>query len=191
MKKCLLVFGILVFCASSVFARSMPRWSAFPVSVYLPPEASQSVIVKGAFNEWRANSKYILRFIFKQSNVAKKNAKIKVAFKDSLSNNKPYQIREVFSFAPFMASGESTGYYYRVDINIALKDSAGRKYSKKELRAISLQAVGRALGIRCDKSLDGVMACNSDLSALDVTKDDYKALHEVYRKTKKNKKDKD
>lgn len=186
MKKLLLVLGILMFCAGSVFARSMPRWSAFPLSVYLP-DAPESAIVKKSFDNWKNNSKYIARFIYKTSNVAQRTAKIKVEFCETLPEGKAYDIREVFSFAPFMATGESGGYFYHVDIKIALKDKDEKPFTKKELSAISLQAIGRALGIPCQSSGKGVMVCNGEYNVNSVTKDDYEALFKVYKKTPKAK----
>ena len=184
MKKLLLVLGILMFAVGSASAYSMPRWSAFPLSVYLPPEVPESAIVQSAFANWQANSKYIARFIYKKSNVAKRNANIVVQFYNKLPSGKAYETREVFAFAPIFVEGETHGYYYHVDLKIALQDKNGKAYTRQQLRAISLQAAGRALGVPCQEGERGVMVCDDKFNVYSVTKEDYDALFSVYRKTK-------
>lgn len=184
-KKLLLVLGIIVFAAGSAFAYSMPRWMAFPLSVYLPPDAKESAIVRSAFDNWASNSKNIARFMYKKSNVAKKNSNINVEFYDKLPSGKAYEVREVFVMTALVVKGESGGYYYHVDIKIATKDADGKPYTRQQLSAISLQAVGRALGVPCQQGERGAMVCDEKYNVYSITKEDYDALFKVYRKTKK------
>lgn len=189
MKKLLLVLGILVFVMNAASARSMPRWAAFPLSVYLPPDVQESAIVRSAFENWKSNSKYILRFIYKKSNVARRTSDINVYFYDKLPGDEAYTIREKYAGRYYAHSEESRGFFYHVDINIALNDKEGKRYSRQELSAISLQAIGRALGIPCQSGDYGAMVCDQKYNVYSVTKEDYEALFSVYKKTKKVKSD--
>lgn len=186
MKKLMLVLGIIMLSASSVYAHSMPRWSAFPLTVYIA-DTKEADIVKSAFESWQNNSKYIVRFIYKKSNVAKRTSKINVDFSEKQTGDKPYNIDEKYSFAAYLGQGEPSGYFYHVNINIALKDKDGNEYTKRQLKAISLQAVGRALGVPCQSGTRGVMVCDDEYNVYGVTKEDYEALFKVYKKTKKEK----
>lgn len=72
------------------------------------------------------------------------------------------------------------------DINIALKDASGKPYSRQQLKAISLQAIGRAMGIPCQGGDVGVMVCDEKYNVYDVTKEDYQALVRVYKRVNKS-----
>lgn len=185
MKKLLLVLGLLLFTAGSVFAYSTPRWMAFPVTVYMPQGTLQADAVKNAFLNWQSNSHSIARFIFKTSNVARKNSNINVEFVKNCEKGEPYEIREVFTMVPYMVKGEAGGFYHHIDLKIATLNADGKQYTKQELYAIALQAVGKSLGISCQEGKDykGVMLCDGNYNAKSVTNDDYKALFKVYKRS--------
>lgn len=185
MKKLLLVLGILMFAACSANAYSMPRWSAFPVTVYLP-DNPESMIVKSAFENWKNNSKSIARFIYKKSNVARTTSNINVIFYDKLPDGKAYDVSEIYSGRYINSSKPVKGLFFHVDINIALHDAAGKAYSRQELMAISLQAVGRAIGVPCQAGDVGVMVCDEKYNVYSVTKEDYQALFRVYKRVNKS-----
>ena len=186
MMKLLLVLGILMFCANGVFAYSMPRWSAFSLSVYLPPEAPESLIVKSAFDEWKNKSKTIARFIYRKTTVAKRNSNVNVIFSEKLSGDKPYRLRETYVANPNFTVDRPDGYFVHVDITIALNDKNGKPYSNAELKAIALEAIGRTLGIKCGSSEEGVMACTDTYDATTLSDDDTFALFRVYRRVNKS-----
>lgn len=186
MKKLLLVLGILIFSAGSVFAYSMPRWSAFPLTVYLPPEAPESLIVKSAFDEWKNKSKTIARFIYRKSNVARQNSNINVIFYDKLQNGEAYHLRETYVSTPNFTVDKPDGFIVHIDMMIALNDAEGNPYNRLQLKAIALQAVGKALGIKCGSVTEGVMTCSDDFDETNVTENDYRALFSVYRRVNKS-----
>ncbi len=186
MKKLLLVLGILMFSAGSVFAYSMPRWSALPLSVYLPAGTPESLIVKSAFEEWKANSKNIARFIYRQSSVAQKTSNVNVIFYDKLPNGDPYQLQKTYVSTWTYTPGKPTGYFFHIDMMIALNDNDGKPYSRSELKAIALRAVGETLGVKCGAVQDGVMACKESFEDDAVTDEDAQALYRVYKRVNKS-----
>lgn len=175
-----------MFSAGSVFAYSMPRWSAFPLSVYLPPESPESMIVKSAFDNWKANSKTIARFIYRKSTVAKKSSNVNVIFYDKLPNGEAYQLQKTFVSTWTYTPGKPSGFFFHVDIMLSLKDKDGKPYSNAKLRAIALQAVGETLGIKCGSVQEGVMACSEDYDVDSVTEEDYHALYRIYKRVNKS-----
>lgn len=175
-----------MFSAGSVFAYSMPRWSALPLSVYLPAEAPESLIVKSAFDEWKAKSKTIARFIYRKSTVAQKTSNVNVIFYEKLPNGEPYQLRKSYVSTWTYTPGEPKGYFYHIDIMIALNDKDGKPFSRSELKAVALRAVGETLGIKCGAVQDGVMACRENFEDDSVTQEDYMALYRVYKRVNKS-----
>lgn len=185
MKKILLVLGILLCTICSANAYSLPRWTGFPLTVYLP-ENPESLVVKSAFENWKGNSKGIARFIYRKSNVAKSTSNININFYNKLSSGKAYELSETFATRAMYTVGKTNAYYYHVDINISLRDKDGKLYTRSELYAISLQAVGRALGIPCQNGDVGVMVCDEKYNVDSVTKEDYQALFRVYKRVNKD-----
>lgn len=169
----------------SANAYSLPRWTAFPLTVYMPQE-QEALVVKSAFENWKSNSKGIVRFIYKKSNVARTTSNINVVIYDRLPSGKAYELSETYSARSMYTVGKTNGYFYHVDINIALTDKNGNRYSRQELYAISLQAIGRALGIPCQHGDVGVMVCDEKYNVYNVTKEDYQALFRVYKRINKD-----
>ena len=186
MKKLLLVLGILMFSAGSVFAYSMPRWSALPLTVYLPSDVPEALIVKSAFDEWKNKSKTIARFIYRKSTVAQKTSNVNVIFYDKLPNGEAYQLQKTFVSTWTYTPGKPSGFFYHIDMMISLHDIDGKPYSNSQLKAIALQAVGETLGIKCGAVQDGVMACSDKYEDDTVTQEDYEALFRVYKRVNKS-----
>ncbi len=185
MKKILLVLGILMCTICSANAYSLPRWTGFPLTVYLP-DNPEALIVKSAFENWKGNSKGIARFIYRKSNVARTTSNINIIFFDKLPSGKAYELSETFATRAMYTVGKTNAYYYHVDIKISLKDKEDKNYSRQELFAISLQAIGRALGIPCQGGDVGVMVCDEKYNVDNVTKEDYQALFRVYKRVNKD-----
>lgn len=175
-----------MFSAGSVFAYSMPRWSAFPLTVYLPSDVPESLIIKSAFDEWKSKSKTIARFIYKKSTVAQRTSNVNVIFYDKLPNGEAYQVQKTFVSTWAYTPGKTSGFFFHVDIMISLKDKDGKPYSNADLRAIALQAVGETLGIKCGSVQDGVMACSKKYDVDSVTEEDSRALYRVYKRVNKS-----
>ncbi len=185
MKKILLVLGILLCTVCSANAYSLPRWTGFPLTVYLP-DNPEALIVKSAFENWKDNSKGIARFIYRKSNVARSTSNININFYNKLNSGKAYELSETFATRAMYTVGKTNAYYYHVDINISLRDKDGNLYSRQDLYAISLQAVGRALGVPCQNAEVGVMVCDEKYNVDSVTKEDYQALFRVYKRVNKD-----
>ncbi len=181
MKKFLLVLGILMFAACSANAYSMPRWSAFPLTIYMP-DSQYAPIVKSAFESWKSRSNGLARFIFKKSHIASTSSNINIVFYDKLPDGKAYKLTEYYAARATYPSKAQNGYFLHTNINIALKDASGKPYSRQQLKAISLQAIGRAMGIPCQGGDVGVMVCDEKYNVYDVTKEDYQALVRVYNR---------
>ena len=98
MKKLLLLLGVLLITTGSAFALSSPRWSFFPVNVYIQHDgknAANAQIVQNAFKTWQSNSNYILKFLYKNSSGYAKNAQIRVKFADNIPEGGYYYINDM------------------------------------------------------------------------------------------------
>lgn len=183
MKKLLLLLGVLLITTGSAFALSSPRWSFFPVNVYIQHDgknAANAQIVQNAFKTWQSNSNYILKFLYKNSSGYAKNAQIRVKFADNIPEGGYYYINDMTMSKSFR-NQYVRGFYMYVDIIIRTKEADGSKISKKKLQAIAMQAVGRAVGVRCISDENSVMNCNSDFSKTTLTSKDIEALRQVYK----------
>ena len=66
-------------------------------------------------------------------------------------------------------------------MRIRTKDENYKRYTDEQLYAITLQAVGRALGVDYVDKPDNVMSRNLDFEAVKITADDKSAFMKVYR----------
>ncbi len=183
MKKLLLVVGLLFICAGNAMALSTPRWSFFPVNVYIQQDgknASNAQIVQNAFKTWQSNSNYILKFLYKNSSGFAKNAQIRVTFADDAPGEGYYYIKDMTMSKSFR-NQYVRGFYMYVDIVIQTKEADGSKIPQRKLQSIAMQAVGRAVGVRCIADENSVMNCNSKFNNTKLTAKDIEALRQVYK----------
>lgn len=182
-KKFLLLLGLLLISASSVMALSSPRWSYFPLNVYIQQgsgDSAASQTVKSAFQAWQGQSSGILKFFFKNTKTFEKTSQISVYFVDTLPQNAYYKIDKMVSNANYLTYNVA-GFYLHMDLKIRTKENDGKKIAKDKLYAIAMQAVGQAMGIGCLTSKDKVMSCSTDFTTTKLTSDDIMALKRVYR----------
>ena len=177
MKKLLVVLGLIIMCAGSAYAYSTPRWSSFPLNIYIQPNSNSAPVVQNAFKSWQANSGSLLRFIFRQGNVAANTSQISVYFTDKPIDNKYYTIQRT-NYNQYAAKG----FFVHLNITISTKEADGKNISSNKLKAIALRAVGDAMGIRCiPSSGEDIMSCATKYDHTSVTENDKKALNSVYK----------
>ena len=184
MKKFILIIGLILLGTGSAFALSMPRWANFPVNVNIQTDektVNMAPVVKQAFQTWQTNSGSILKFLYKNSGVIGKNAQIHVYFVNDLSQNAYYEIEPMANAAYYYMNAPIQGFYTHVNIKIRNKELDGSKLSRRKLYAISLQAVGRAMGVNCLSVEGSAMSCNTDFKSQALTAKDIDALKKVYR----------
>lgn len=183
MKKLLLVLGLIIISASSVMARSFPRWSVSLLNVHIHSVEKESVqyqTVQKAFKSWQTAGGSILKFLFKPSAAFERTAQINVYFVDNLSQE-AYYVIEPITNQTYFNSPYLPGYFIHVNIKIRNTEPDGSKLSQKKLYAIALQAVGRAVGISCLDDAGNAMSCKTDFTAKALTQKDINALNKVYR----------
>jgi len=183
-KKFLLLLVSLFVFAGSAFAYSTPRWFTLPVSVYLP-KTEESVIVTSAFKSWQVNSKSAVRFMFRNSANLASLSNINVRYTDHLPGDKPYVVNHIFRQFGRCRNCQVDKFFYQTDIIIALKDSDGKKLTANQLKAVALQAVGRAVGVNFVQDRNSVMYEDSDFTKTTLTRYDINAVREVYLPVRK------
>lgn len=175
MKKLFLVLCLIIMCAGNAFAYTTPRWSNFPLNVYIEKNG-KAPVVQNAFKSWQSESGSLVKFIYRQGNVAANTSQISVYFTDKAIDNKYYVIQRT-NHNQYAAAG----FFVHLNITISTKDDNGKNLSENKLNAIALKAVGEALGVRCIPKANSVMNCGSEYTAKELTKDDIKALNSVYK----------
>lgn len=183
MKKLLLLIGIMLITAGAGFAAGSPRWRFSSLTVYMPP-SSEAAIVQNAFSAWENASGGILRFKVGTRRSYSRYAHITVNFIDALAPGQYYDIMYDIYRTGFTTHKESSfvsDYFYKVNLRIRTKDENYKRYTDEQLYAITLQAVGRALGVDYVDKPDNVMSRNLDFEAVKITADDKSAFMKVYR----------
>lgn len=182
MKKFLLVLVALIFSINSAMAFTFPRWSYFPLNVYIQQDSENQAnkeIVKRAFQHWQSNSGSILKFLYKSGSNFAKNSQVIVSFTDTLPNKMYYSVGT--DIASRCGRNQYWGFFRQVRVVIKTREDDGRKIPRNKLYAISLQAVGRAMGVNCTYAQNNVMSCNNQFKVTSLTEDDIRALELVYR----------
>ena len=188
MKKFLFAFLTLLLSTGIALAWTTPRWSTFPVNVYVAND-TKSQIAYNALSSWASRGGAVgIKFRYLDAQKALRHSQIIIRFSDENSNELPYRVISASFKDENNKIYNYNGFFSQVTVIINKKDSTGRAYSDSELMSISLQAVGRSLGINClSNSIDAVMSCNSDFSNNNLTSDDINALINVYKYVKKTK----
>lgn len=189
MKKLLLVLGLMLFFAGSTFAWSTPRWTTFPINVYIE-ENENYAVVQRAFNEWAAGAKPsvpFLRFRFEDGPRGLRKSQINVNFVASVPGGRNYEVLSNSLVDGFSMIRNTSGFFYHVTINIATIDADGKKIPQNKIHSIALQAVGRSLGINCISSANAAMSCNTEYAVQRITPADVNALTNVYRYVRNSK----
>lgn len=180
MKKIFLLLMMMLVCAGSTFAQSIPRWFTLPVSVYLPSN-TYSTSVKNAFSTWQSSSGRLVYFVFKTNPKLETLSNIDVMFMPTYNGGLPYKIQARYNSNYY--SWEENGYFRRVGITIYTKNKEGKNLSNSEVYSIALRAVGEAVGVKQiapSKKRKSVMASDYKYDAKGLTSDDIYALKKVY-----------
>lgn len=183
MKKLLLVLGLMLFFAGSAFAWSNPRWTTFPLNVYIQ-ENENAAVVQRAFNEWAVSAKPavpFLRFRFGEGPRGLRKSQINVNFVAAVPGGRYYEVLSNSLVDGFSMVRNTSGFFYHVTINIATVDADGKKIPQNKIHSIALQAVGRSLGINCISKVNTAMSCNTEYGINRITPADVNALRNVYR----------
>ena len=171
---------MMLVCAGSTFAQSIPRWFTLPVSVYLPSN-TYSTSVKNAFSTWQSSSGRLVYFVFKTNPKLETLSNIDVMFMPTYNGGVPYKIQARYNSNYY--SLEENGYFRRVGITIYTKNKEGKNLSNSEVYSIALRAVGEAIGVKQiapSKKGKSVMASDYKYDAKGLTSDDIYALKKVY-----------
>ncbi len=183
MKKILMLIGIMLISAGTVFALGSPRWRFSSLTVYMPP-VPESTITQKAFSTWENSSGGILRFKIGTRRSYSRYAHISISYIDSLAPGQYYDVMyDVYrpGFSTHKESSFVADYFYKVDVRIRTKDENYKKYTDSQLYAITLQAVGRALGVGYVEKPNNVMSYNLSLDSIKITPEDVSAFMKVYK----------
>ena len=172
-----------MFFAGSAFAWSTPRWTAFPLNVYIE-ENDRTDIVTQAFIDWQTDAKKVnpfIRFRIKNDERGLRKSQIDVRFTDTVQPNGQYYLVSSNSLVDgFSMIRNNSGFFYHVSISISTIDKKGKPIPSNKIHAIALQAIGRSLGINCIGEKHSVMSCNTDYDVNTLTEQDLFALKYVY-----------
>ena len=173
----------MLFFSSSAFAWSTPRWTVFPLNVYIE-DNKNSEVIRQAFVDWQIGAKKVnpfIRFDFKEGERGLRKSQIDVRFVSGAQpNGQYYSVASNSLTDGFSLIRNNSGFFYHVSISISTTDSEGSPLSKAKLHSIALQAVGRSLGINCIGSINNVMSCNTEYEVNKITPQDLYALKNVY-----------
>lgn len=177
-KRFLLTILSLFIFTCSAFGYSNPRWFSMPITVYVP-KVSGSTSVSNAFTSWQTESAGTVRFAFRSSKNMASRSDISITFVEKASN--PYVVNKQTTVFNNNKEEIRNAYFYKLNIVISKSNPSGKAYSQSELYAISLRAVGEALGVRTSGD-KGVMASKFNITNKKLTSEDIKSLNRVYKK---------
>ena len=131
MKKILLILGLLFGTTAAALAFTMPRWSFFPVKVYVP-EGARYETINAALNDWSTKSRGLISF--KQS-------------KSKISANIVFEVVEDADTPGSTDIHAATTSSFKVDVKLA--DSVGgKKLSDARFKAAALHETANALALQ-------------------------------------------
>lgn len=131
MKKILLTLGLLLVTTASAIAFTMPRWSFFPVKVYVPA-GDRAEAINEALNEWSTKSNGIISF--KQS-------------KSKISANIVFEVAGDANVPGTTDIHAATTYLFKVDVTLA-DAVGGKKLPDTRFKAAALHEIANALGLK-------------------------------------------
>lgn len=169
MKKILLTLGLFLLTSVMALAFTMPRWSYFPVKVYVPDNA-QAPIINAALNDWSNKSSGIISFKPSKSKIS---ANIVFDVVDSAN-----QIGSTNIHA-------ATTYLFKVDVTLA-KSVNGKNVTSEQLKASALHEIANALGLKLIDE-EGLITSKSfyedEQFPTDITPKDIAVLEKTYKET--------
>ena len=178
-KRFLLILLSLFMFTGAAFAYGNPRWFKMPVSVYSP---DNDAIVLNAFKSWQTASGGCVRFVFRSSANLQSRSNITVTYTDSLPDGAAYSVTRNYTIFGNTDYYVKNGYFYKTQITIAKNGGEENKpFSKSELRAIALRAVGEAIGVKPLNSSNSVMSAETDYSQTSLSANDVRAVNKLYR----------
>ena len=131
MKKILLILGLLFTTAVSAFAFTMPRWSFFPVKVYVPAD-DKAEIINEALEEWSSKSNGLISF---------KTSKSKI------SANIVFDVVEEAESPGSTDIHAATTYLFKVDVTLA-ESVGGKELTDERFKGAALHEIANALALK-------------------------------------------
>lgn len=141
MKKILIILLLYIITAAQSMAYQLPRWSYFPLNVYIESNSKKPIIEK-AFASWQASSK-IAKFRFVTSEKFYPNIVVRFA------ENNPHTSGSTFENAVGLAhSYTPLGYYAKATITMYLTYPGSQiPLSDNQIYSIALHEIGHAMGL--------------------------------------------
>ncbi len=172
MKKFLLIILTLLITASSALsAEKLGVWKNMPISVYIEDNRN-SYLMKRCFGDWESSSNKLVRFKYITN---EEDADIVVKFVDSVSETAEHAVGLTYPYT------NPKGEFFHARIEIAkYSDISTIKLSNFELVKIMRHEIGHALGLPHTNIPYAIMNPTTD-KGLNITKDDLKALKEIYQ----------
>ena len=181
-KFLLILISMLVFAGAS-FAYGNPRWLKMPISVYI--SKGSGTVAQSAFQEWQSASGNTVRFLYKTSPNTENICNISIGITNNSLGEKGYSVDRKW---PVLGNSEyyrNNGFFYKAKITVATVDEKGKKYGSDKVRALTLKAVGEALGIVPMENDNILMSTSNNLKVRNITKEDIAALNKLYRSENK------
>ncbi len=169
MKKIFLTLGLFLLTAVSALAFTMPRWSFFPVKVYVP-EGERAEVIWEALNDWSTKSGGLISF--KPS-------------KSKISANIVFEVVEDADTPGSTDIHAATTYLFKVDVTLA--DAVdGEQLSKEKFKSAALHETANALALKLIE--DKGFITTKDFYSQEVLPDsiedkDIEVLNKTYRET--------
>lgn len=167
MKKIIITIGLLTFTAIAACAFTMPRWSYFPIKVYIP-EHPKAQLIKSALNDWQAKSGGIISF--KES-------------KSKISSSLVFDIKESCSQIGSTDIHSATTYLFKVDV-IMCESVPDKTITDEIFKSAALHEIGNALALIPTQTEENITS--NDFYGLEIypqelTDEDIQALNHTYK----------
>ena len=149
MKKFILLLIILCFSVLSAVAYQFPRWSYFPLKVYIEPH-KKAPLVRKAFENWTQSTGGLTRFTYIETMAKHPNIIVKFS---EVNNNSSFEnaVGVTHSFSPY-------GFYAKANVVIYLTYPGGKVYMPDdEIYAVALHEIGHAMGIKHSQEPKDIM----------------------------------
>lgn len=173
MKRLWLVIITFLMSCGICFAYQLPRWSYFPLNVYIEPHPKKA-IVERAFSTWQQSTK-LAKFRFVTSEKYYPNIVVKFAANNPNTRGTQFEnaVGMAYSYTPL-------GYYAKATITMYLTyPDSKTPLSDTQLYSIAVHEIGHAMGISHSPYENDIMYPvehgQTSLSANDIAR--FKAIY--------------